>query len=134
MSFTNHPICRTDGPNGARYNNALTGWFDGETFTDWFKSLNAPKVKAVAKGKKVLIYYNLSSHISERILNACREDSIQFVCLPRNSTHLTSAFFLALQQKQGEILSDYKNSGKGMKSSSPKTRFPNLLKGFAKEY
>lgn len=40
------------------------------------------------EGTKVLIGDNLSSHISLDVLRACEENSIKFIALPPNATHL----------------------------------------------
>jgi hypothetical protein len=71
-----------------------------------------PKLKK-QHGEKVLIGDSLSSHISERVLNLCKENDVHFVYLPPNSTHLTQpldvTFFHPVKHKWREILSDYKN-------------------------
>lgn len=44
----------TGGPIGARYNTSISGWFEGVTFDDWFKSMVLPRLKR-EQGTKVLI-------------------------------------------------------------------------------
>lgn len=121
-----------NGPRGTRYNNSPSGWFDSLTFTDWFQTLMLPRLKKL-EGKKVLIGDNLSSHITQEVLDKCRQNDIYFVCLPPNSTHLTQpldvAFFHPLKQKWRQILSKYKSSHKGLKYCVlQKQDFPALLK------
>ena len=76
------------GPAGTRYNRSKSRWFDQTCFEDWFLSLLLPRLKR-QEGKKVMIGDNLSSHISQQVLQKCEENNISFVALPPNSTHLT---------------------------------------------
>lgn len=76
-----------NGPRGARYNRSHSGWFDFQVFEDWFFSLMLPLLRD-KPGKKVIIGDNLSSHINLRVIEACKEHNIAFVCLPPNTTHL----------------------------------------------
>jgi len=71
----------------SRYNRTTHGWIDGVTFNDWFKTSCLPHVNRQA-GRKVLIGDNLSSHIQPDIIK-CEKNNIDFICLPKNSTHLT---------------------------------------------
>lgn len=41
------------------------------------------------QGRKVLIGDNLSTHIQQEIIYECKQNDINFVCLLKNSTHLT---------------------------------------------
>jgi hypothetical protein len=50
-----------------------------------FHHLALPRLKRLP-GMKALICDNLSSHLSVSIINSCRENNIEFVCLPPNST------------------------------------------------
>nr|CAI5848409.1 unnamed protein product [Callosobruchus analis] len=69
---------------GARYNRTKHRWMDAQTFTDWFTSAFLPHAKEL-KGRKEII----SSHFTNEVLQLCRENDIDFVSLPKNSTHLT---------------------------------------------
>jgi hypothetical protein len=73
------------GPKGALYNCSANGWFDTFLFGEWFHKLFLPAVRR-QPGKKVLIGDNLSSHLSIDVINTCRDEGIEFVCLPPNST------------------------------------------------
>jgi hypothetical protein len=79
---------RTGGPKGSRYNRSPSGWFNGETFEDWFATIVLPRLKKQS-GQKVLIGDNLSSHLSEKVIHQCQNHNIKFICLPPHSTHLT---------------------------------------------
>ena len=76
-----------NGPKGARYNRTKSGWFDEATFEDWFFNMLLPHAQQ-QEGKKVLLGDNLSSHLSEAVVKACKENDIAFVCLLPNATHL----------------------------------------------
>ena len=75
------------GPKGTRYIRSKSDWFDMTCFRDWFFTLLLPYCKKLSS-PKILIGDNLSSHISPDVLQACKDNSIRFVCLPPNSTHL----------------------------------------------
>jgi hypothetical protein len=120
------------GPVGARYNRSKSGWFDSACFEDWFQSLLLPRIKR-SSGKHVVIGDNLSSHINPVVLDLCVENNISFVALPPNSTHLTQpldvAYFRPMKVAWKQILTNWKEKGKGRKSPSlPKDEFPKLLK------
>lgn len=85
------------------------------------------------EGTKVLIGDNLSSHISLDVLHACEENSIKFIALPPNATHLLQpldvAYFRPMKVKWREVLEDWKNTAVGGKCLQiPKDQFPQLLK------
>jgi hypothetical protein len=73
------------GPKGTIYNSSPSGWFDMFIFEDWFTKLFLPAVHRLP-GKKLLIGDNLASHISLQVIQICREQDIEFVCLPPNAT------------------------------------------------
>ncbi|XP_074040067.1 uncharacterized protein [Leptinotarsa decemlineata] len=121
-----------NGPPGCRYSNSTSGWFDGQTFEEWFKTLMLPTLKKQT-GTKVMIGDNLSSHISAEVLGLCEENDIRFVCLPPNSTHLTQpldvAFFRPLKVAWRKILGSWKETEAGRRCPVlPKQEFPRLLK------
>jgi hypothetical protein len=70
------------GPKGARYNSFPSSWFDKPICEDWFFENYLP-VACRLPGKKVLIRDNLSSHLSTKVIVACKENNIKFVCLPQ---------------------------------------------------
>ncbi|CAH2101070.1 unnamed protein product [Euphydryas editha] len=75
-----------NGPDGARYNRTKSGWFDKDTFQDWFNTIIIPwAVKTSAP--KVLIGDNLSSHLNINMITKCEENNIRFYfCRPIQRT------------------------------------------------
>lgn len=96
-----------NGPNGARYNRTISGWFDAVVFEDWFNSIIVPWAEKL-DGPKIIIGDNLSSHLNVNIIRKCEECNIRFVFLPANTTHLSQpldvAFFGPLKKKWRQIL------------------------------
>ncbi|KAF0710907.1 Uncharacterized protein FWK35_00034345, partial [Aphis craccivora] len=94
---------------GSRYNRTTHGWIDSITFKDWFETSFLPHAKC-QPGRKVLIGDNLSSHIQPEIIFECELNDIDFVYLPKNSTHLTQpldvGFFRPLKQAWRKELND----------------------------
>ena len=81
------------GPQGARYSCTKSGWFDGETFEDWFTCIFIPVAKC--NEVSVLIGDNLSSHFSPEVLRLCAKHNVKFICLPPNSTDKTQPLDVA---------------------------------------
>ncbi|KAA0201590.1 hypothetical protein HAZT_HAZT010418 [Hyalella azteca] len=118
------------GPHGCRYNVSKSGWFDADTFYDWFKTLLLPFCKNL-QGHKVVIGDNLSSHLHQDVFQLCNENNISFVFLPPNSTHLLQpldvVFYAPLKRKWRETLTNWKKTfGKNI-ATLPKDWFPRLL-------
>lgn len=115
--------------SGSRYNRTTHGWMDAQTFTDWFTSCFLPHAKEL-EGRKVLLGDNLSSHFTNDVLRLCEENNIAFVCLPKNSTHLTQpldvGFFRALKISWRSTLTKWKQSHVTC-TSIDKKDFPHLL-------
>lgn len=103
---------RHGGPKGTMYANTPNGWFDMCTFSEWFHQLFLKHVQG-RPGKKMLIGDNLSSHLSPDVIQTCRENDIQFVCLPANATHLMQpldvAYFSSLKQNWKAMLNEKAN-------------------------
>ena len=82
--------------------------------------------------KKVLIGDNLSSHLSVDVIDACRENHIEFVCLPANSTHIMQPLdvgvFGPMKNKWKNQLSKYREQNPALKLLN-KLHFPAMLKG-----
>ena len=125
-----------NGPEKARYNTSKSGWSDSTCFGDWFFTTIVPYCKKLdaENGKcepKVLIGDNLSSHLSPKVLQACKELNVRFVFLLKNSTHLTQppdvVFFKPMKSAWRKILTDYKLKH-CTQSTIPKNDFPLLLK------
>ncbi|KAG5873484.1 hypothetical protein JTB14_029161 [Gonioctena quinquepunctata] len=116
------------GPEGARYNRTKSGWFDSDLFEDWFFQIALPALRS-NDGKKVIIGDNLGSHLSFKVIEACEENNLSFVFLPKNSTHLCQplelAVFRPIKISWRKVLTDWKLHNKGV---IPKQVFPSLLK------
>lgn len=122
----------TRGPPNARYNRSSSGWFDGEIFEDWVKTIVIPFLQN-KDGKKMLIGDNLSSHLSIDVIKLCQEKDIHFIFLPANSTHLTQpldvAVFRPMKMIWRNLLDKWKKSDDGrLQSCVPKGCFPLMLK------
>lgn len=120
------------GPPNTRYNRSKSGWFDMNSFEDWFFTTVLPVLRR-QDGKKLIIGDNLSSHLSLEVVKACEQHNIAFVALPPNSTHLTQpldvAYFRPLKSHWRRILDEWKSTREGqIMPTIPKNRFPSLLK------
>lgn len=115
---------------GTRYNRTSSGWIDGETFRDWFKTVFLPHAKRL-EGRKALIGDNLSSHMDPEVLQLCNQNDVDFVCLVPNSTHLCQpldvAFFRPMKTAWRAVLSEWKLQNLRL-NTVPKDMFPTLLK------
>lgn len=69
----------------------------------------------------VLIGDNLSSQIQQEVIIECEKSQISFVCLPKNSTHLTQlldvGFFRPLKQAWRRTLDKWKSQNTRIKAS-----------------
>lgn len=119
------------GPRGTRYNRTQSGWFDINTFEDWVNTVALPYLNKL-EGRKVLLSDNLASHISVDVIKKLKENNIDMIFLPPNSTHLAQpldlSFFRPLKIAWREILLKWKKGEGRKKSSIPKSTFPTLLK------
>jgi hypothetical protein len=118
-----------NGVKGAVYTSSMSGWFDMYIFTDWFKKIFLPHVRRMP-GRKLLIGDNLASHISLEVINLCRDNDIQFVCLPPNSTDkiqpLDVGYFGPMKQAWRTQLKAYSDKSPTAKLLQ-KTEFPRML-------
>ncbi|KAJ8910933.1 hypothetical protein NQ315_014353 [Exocentrus adspersus] len=118
------------GPEGVRYNRTISGWFDSDTFEDWFFQLALPHLRR-KDGKKIIIGDNLGSHLPYKVLSACQENNIAFVFLPKKSTHICEPLDVAVRGFRPikiawrKVLTEWKMHHKGV---VPKQTFPSLLK------
>lgn len=123
-----YPTWIEGGPAQTRYNRSKNGWFEERTFEDWFLSIALPYLKK-QPAPRVLIGDNLSSHISQNVIQTCNENDIRFVLLPPNSTGICQpmdvAFFAPLKRKWRAVLLEWKQKNRGV---VPKSDFPKLLK------
>lgn len=79
----------------------------------------------------MLIGDNLASHFNADVIRECEDSEIDFVCLPKNSTHLTQpldvSFFRPLKQAWRYRLTKLKDSNTRL-SAIPKSSFPTLVR------
>lgn len=115
------------GPTGCRFNRTDSGWFDSNTFEDWFLSVALPYLRR-KEGKKVMIGDNLGSHMSLRIIEECEQNNIAFIFLPAHSTHVCQpmdvAVFGPVKKQWRKILKNWKVMNTGV---VPKSMIPRLL-------
>lgn len=115
---------------GSRYNCTSHGWMDANTFKDWFFTTFLPHAKRLT-GRKVLIGDNLASHFNADVIKECEDSQIDFVCLPKNSTHLTQpldvCFFRPLKEAWRYCLNKWKNNNTRL-NGIPKSTFPSLVR------
>ncbi|KAJ8959712.1 hypothetical protein NQ318_021906 [Aromia moschata] len=78
------------GPVGTKYASSASGWFDMNLFETWFFSILLPHVEATreAGDTAVLLRDNLASHLSPKVIEACRtnkwrRDSRYPGCIPK---------------------------------------------------
>ena len=62
------------GPQNTRYNRSKSGWFDANTFADWFEFTFIPHCRTL-DGRKVILGDNLSSHFSTRVLELSEQNN-----------------------------------------------------------
>jgi DDE superfamily endonuclease len=117
------------GPPGAQYRCSPSGWFDMPLVEDWFKTDFLPHIRRLP-GKKLLVGDNLSSHISLEVIRLCKENDVEFVCFPANSTHLIQpldvGFFAQMKRAWRNQLRSYAAEDPDAKALE-KTRFPAML-------
>lgn len=125
-----YPSWGKGGPKGTAYTSTASGWMDMVCFEDWFIKILLPDAKR-RPGIKLIIGDNLASHINPNVISLCRENDIQFVCLPPNSTDkmqpLDVGYFSQMKQAWRQMLrriTDADPTAKVLK----KTEFPGLLK------
>lgn len=120
------------GPAGTIYQVTPSGWFDMNTFEQWFFDVLIPHInaKSTPEQTKVVIGDNLASHFSPRVVEAAEENNIYMTPLPANSTHLMQpldvSFFAPMKRKWREILDSWRKECR-RKGSIPKEHFPRLL-------
>jgi hypothetical protein len=118
------------GIKGSAYSSTPSGWFDGFTFKDWFVKIFLQASRKL-EGKKLLLGDNLSSHLSVEVINLCRENDVEFVCLPPNSTHILQpldvGLFGPMKACWRKQLREYAGQDPSA-SLLQKTLFPKMLK------
>jgi len=125
-----YPAWCRDGPPGAIYTATKSGWFDSFAFADWFERVMLHHARQLP-GKKVMVGDNLSSHLSPPVISQCRENEIEFVCLPANSTDkmqpLDVGYFSVMKNDWRKLLRAYRKRDPAAKLLM-KTEFPRMLK------
>jgi hypothetical protein len=106
------------GPLDVSYNRTKSGWFDAETFVDWFKKVALAYFRSRPHDEpKVLIGDNLASHINYELVPLCEEHNIKMVFLVPNATHLLQpldvAVFAPLKKEWRKVLTAWKLSAGG---------------------
>jgi hypothetical protein len=118
------------GIKGAVYSSTPSGWFETFTFKDWFVRIFLPAAKRLG-GKTLLIGDNLASHLSVEVITLCKENNVEFVCLPANSTHILQPLDVGLF---GPMKANWRKQLRSYASQDPtssllqKTQFPRMLK------
>ena len=100
-------------------------------FSEWFMNTVIPHTRKLS-GKKVLISDNLSSHLSEEVIDSCEKNNIAFVFLSANSTHLCQpldvSFFRPMKIAWRKIVEKWKKGPGRRQATIPKDTFPQLLR------
>ena len=76
-----------------------------DTFNDWFEELFLPYARKL-DGKKVIFGDNLASHLSMNVIQSCKDNQIEFVCLPANSTHILQPLDVGLYGPMKKVWSN----------------------------
>ena len=117
-------------PPNAYYNSSSSGWFDVQSFEDWFKRVAVPWARSMV-GRKIVIGDNVATHFSKNVLTTCERLDIGFICLPAHTTHLTQpldvAFFAPLKRAWRKILCEWKTVNVNCRQFK-KENFPKYLK------
>jgi len=118
------------GPKGTIYSATPSGWFESFTFGDFIKKGFLAHVRR-QPGRKLILCDNLSCHMSEEIFQLCREERIEFVCLPAHSTDkmqpLDVGMFRQVKECWRSQLTRYRDADPTCKLLV-KAEFPAMLK------
>ncbi|KAF4517677.1 hypothetical protein B566_EDAN004971 [Ephemera danica] len=116
---------------GTRYNCTPHGWMDLIRFKDWLRTIIIPH-RQNKPGKFILIGDNFSAHLDDEVIQICKDNDIELICLPPNSTHLTQpldvAFFRALKEAWRHVLQEWRKQNARSKCGLPKDLFASLLR------
>ena len=112
------------------YQCTKSGWFDSNTFEQWFMEVILEYVQK-NPGRYVLSGDNLASHFNVEVVRVADENDIHFVMLPPNATHILQpldvAVFSLLKQSWRVILDEWKRDVRA-EGAFDKQFFPSLLK------
>ncbi|RDD36988.1 hypothetical protein TrispH2_011078 [Trichoplax sp. H2] len=81
------PSWTLGGPLGTIYSNTELGWFNMNTFQQWFECILLAYTKD-RPGKKLVIGDSISSHFSPHLVQLARQNSVCFACLSRKAFNL----------------------------------------------
>ena len=123
-----YPTWIEGGPEGTRFSCTKSGWFEINSFEEFFIKIILPYLKD-KPGKKAIMGDNLASHLSYLVISLCAQHGILFILLPPNATHICQpldvSFFRPLKRAWRKVLTEWKKSNRGV---VPKSEFPKLLK------
>ena len=117
--------------NNCVYDCTLNGWFVSRIFETWFFEQFLRSIRHHNGKDVILIGDNLGSHFSAKVINACLEHGVIFICLPANATHLRQpldvAIFRSAKIEWKDILDTW-NRESQRKENLPKDVSPSLLR------
>lgn len=117
--------------NGMRFSCSASGWFEGDSFADWFEHLFLPHARTLV-GRKVLVGDNAGFHYNDRVFELAKDNEVDLVFLPPNATHLLQpldlCFFSPFRTAWKEELRVYRKTNKS--PGLDKREFPALLKTY----
>jgi len=122
------------GIKGAVYSSSPSGWFDADTFAQWFQQVFLPYATLQEEGPKILFGDNLSSHFNPEVVRLAKVNNIFFVMLPAHGTHLLQpldvSVFGPMKEKWRNELESWRKESR-IRKTLPKEYFPMLLKRLA---
>ena len=94
--FKNAPIKNREALEvwkDAKYNYSKSGWMNSFLFLDWLQRVLKPETDAIKArlgfdGPIVLIVDGHGSHKTWQVIEFCKNNKIELICLPPNTTHL----------------------------------------------
>jgi hypothetical protein len=107
------------GPPNAIYNRTKSGWFDMETFEDWYFKVPLKYFKTrPPENKKVLIGDNCASHLSVKVIKSCMEH-----CLKTQLTFLSRLMLLGSNLSKPFGVKNWPNGRKKIVESCQRVDF-----------
>ena len=125
---------KANGIPDAAYSCSKRGWFDTDTFKQWFEEVFIPHAER-REGIKILFGDNLASHFNRDVAWLANEHQIYFVMLPANETHLFQPLdvstFGPMKVKWRTELQNWQKESR-IRATLPKEHFPMLLRRLEK--
>ena len=116
--------------NNTVYDCMTYRWFDLHTFETWFFKQFILSIRKHQGKQVVLIGNDLGSHFSPKVIDACVQNDIIFICLPPNTTHLCqrldAAVFRSAKIEWKDILDTWRCEAR-RKDNLLKGTFPSML-------